>query len=112
MTAKTNTEFVSGVAVGVRLRACRFALGLTIVELAKSLDLGTVRWSQFERAERLPSPDCVARLRRRYGVTMDYVYLGDPSGLPSHLAEPILSHANSINQKRDTRTGALPKKPD
>lgn len=36
VTAKTNTEFVSGVAVGVRLRACRFALGLTIVELAKS----------------------------------------------------------------------------
>lgn len=72
--------------VGRRLRLVRLALGLTAVELCREIDAGPKAYSQWENGKRLFDVLAAIRLKKRYGVTLDWIYGGDTSGLPSRLA--------------------------
>ena len=75
--------------VGARLRLVRLALGLLAGRLAAELNVAAPRWSQWEHGRHLADLKTMARLTRRYHVSLDYIYLGDESGLPRRLLDAI-----------------------
>jgi len=46
----------------------------------------------------MPDPAVMARLRYEYGVSLDWLYAGDPSGLPYHLAQKLLGETSSLSE--------------
>lgn len=76
--------------VGRRLAATRLAMGLTQQALADQLAVSRAALANWEQGTRLPDPSAMARLARRHRITMDWIYVGDPSGLPQRYASKLL----------------------
>jgi len=76
--------------VGQRLRAVRTAAGYrTAREFAEKLDIEENTLTSWERGERLIEPEGLAGVRELTGVTADYIYYDDPSGLPPELVRNL-----------------------
>jgi transcriptional regulator with XRE-family HTH domain len=86
-------------AVGQRLRVTREALGMTQAELAAELNISASAITNWEAGIRLADVLAMGRLVERFGVTLDWIYLGDMSGLRHSLAtklrDPVLSSSRS-----------------
>ena len=80
---------MSNRAVGERLRLLRVALGLTPSEISDYLGIERTYWSRFEKGRQGLSDSVAALLTIRFGVTLDYLILGDASNLPVALSEKI-----------------------
>lgn len=76
--------------VGRRLAVTREALDLTQQQLAEEIGVSRGALGNWEQGSRLPDPAAMARLVQRYRVSLDWLYLGDPSNLPHHLAAKLL----------------------
>lgn len=81
-------------AIGARLRAARLALGLTQKDLYEPLGVKAATWNHWESGKRMPDPLVMAKLKEMYGITLDWIYSGDPSALPFSLAKVVLRHAS------------------
>lgn len=69
-------------AVGKRLRALRVAKGFdTLRAFAHDLGPEEDRYDAWEKGKSLIPAQFVEVLRDRYGVTADWIYFGDASGL-------------------------------
>ncbi len=77
------------VEVGQRLILARNALGINQARLAAALKISAQRLSNYERGDRPLDLELAMELSRRYGVTMDYIYRGDPRGLPLEIFQRI-----------------------
>ncbi len=75
--------------MGARLRLVRLALGLPAGRMAAEFNVTASRWSHWEHGRHPADLLIMARLCRRYGVTLDYLYLGSESGLPKKLFDAI-----------------------
>jgi DNA-binding XRE family transcriptional regulator len=73
-------------AVGARLRRLAAALGLTLTELAQAMGYSKQTLNGWLNGEGYPHNHAVYKLCRTYGVTYDYLFLGDWSQLPAGLA--------------------------
>src|SRR3954453_12138500 len=62
--------------LGARIKAARVAAGLTQPVLADS-DVSVAYLSRIESGQRRPSPELLASLAQRLGVTLDYLVLGE-----------------------------------
>ena len=76
-------------AVGHRLVLTRMVLAKRPVDLC-----ATMRWSQqqlsgWEHGNAFPPHYEMSKLAGRYGVSLDWVYLGNMSNMPLHLADGI-----------------------
>lgn len=79
------------VACGERLKQTRLALGFTRMRrLAEITGESEDTLGSWERGRTLVPPPFVQKLRNLYGVTADWVYYGDPRGLPHDLALKLL----------------------
>lgn len=76
-------------AAGERLRLVRVALGFDQREFAPKTGVTEDALSAWERGVSLVRPYYVSELRRQFGVTLDYIYDGDLSGLPGRLLEKL-----------------------
>ena len=76
---------------GKRLRAAREALGIEAKEAARSAGAGASTWSMWENGHRLADPLAVARFCARYGISMDWVYMGDTRGMSPELAKLVVA---------------------
>lgn len=56
----------------------------------------------WEIGDRLPDPLAMARFCNTHGVSLDWIYRGDTSGLPSELRRLILFH---FSREDATSTG-------
>lgn len=56
--------------------------------LCEKIECSTTRWSNFEGGKRRITLDVAVKLCDRYGLTLDWIYRGDPSGLPQRLNIP------------------------
>lgn len=72
-----------------RLALTREALGLTQTDFCEGAGISQPRYSPFESGKRRLSLDAALALCTHYAVTLDWLYRGDPSGLPVHLANKI-----------------------
>ena len=73
--------------VGRRLRVVRLGLGKSAADMCRELGTTDRAWSQWENGKRLLDILVAIRLKERYGVTLDWLYDGDPARLPLGLAE-------------------------
>lgn len=76
-----------------RLTQSRDALELNAADLCRQISIAPNRWSQYERGDRRITLQIAIKLCERYGLTLDWIYRGDPSGLPQRLATKIKTAA-------------------
>lgn len=80
---------------GNRLRRLEAASGLNGARLA-SLTQNRIRqsrWTEYCQGKRLITVEAALELHKLTGVTLDYIYRGDLSGLPQRLISAIGSEA-------------------
>jgi transcriptional regulator with XRE-family HTH domain len=75
--------------VGRRLGLVRRATGLSQVEFGKRAGLSQAQYHQYESGKRRLTIEAALSLCHVYLLTLDYLYRGDPSGLPYQLALKI-----------------------
>lgn len=76
--------------IASRLFALReYALNMSHAELCRRTGLAENRWSQYESGKRRITVDAASSLKDEFGVTLDWIYFGDRSGLPSALATKL-----------------------
>lgn len=75
--------------IGYRLKLLREALGLRPSEIADALGIERTYWSRFENGKRAPTEAVAALLVVRFGVTLDFLYLGRWDKLPFDLASKL-----------------------
>lgn len=71
--------------VGMRMAWHLEHTGLTQAEYAKSINAGRSALANWVTGLQRPSVNAVMAMHDRYGITPDFVYLGDASRLPEHL---------------------------
>ena len=72
-----------------RLRASQEALGLKSAEVCRMTGIKPNTYSQWLGAKGRPQLDEAMRLCDTFGYTLDWIYFGDPSGLPMGLASKL-----------------------
>jgi transcriptional regulator with XRE-family HTH domain len=75
-----------------RLIATREAVGITQAELCRRADIKPNAYNHWEKGHGRPSLDQAVRLVRTLSVTLDWIYLGNLSGVPHGLAAQISAH--------------------
>jgi transcriptional regulator with XRE-family HTH domain len=73
-------------AIAARLRATREAFGLGQNEFARRAGIASNTYNQYEQAKNLPRLDFANQICDTYGITLDWIYRGDRSGLPMRIA--------------------------
>ena len=87
---RTRPALAANDKVGERLRATREALGLNPIDVCRDLGFAQNTYSQWESGDRRPNLDDMISFAENYGVPLDWIYRGVPSGLPRDLASKIL----------------------
>lgn len=72
-----------------RLRATRLALGLRPTQLCEATGIGTSTYSQWEAGLRMPDVLQILPICERFGLTLDWIYRAQISGLTYDLASKI-----------------------
>lgn len=75
--------------VAARLIQLREALGINAAQLCRRAGIKPNAWSNYEKAVNRISVDEAAKVRRAFGVTLDWIYHGDLSGVRSDVAEKL-----------------------
>lgn len=82
----SNTRMQDKVkALSRRLKITREALGLSAAELCRSIDCKPNRWSQYENGDRKLTLEVAEALCDEFGLSLDWLYRGDPARLPHEL---------------------------
>lgn len=70
------------------MRALRATTGLSQRKFAAEYKLGVSQWTQIEQGNRI-GIDAAINLVREFGLTLDWIYLGDRSRMPRDLLAEI-----------------------
>jgi transcriptional regulator with XRE-family HTH domain len=73
-------------AIGDRLEALREAFNVTQTEFAARAGIAQNTYNQYAKGKNLPRLDFAEKICDEYGVTLDWIYRGEQSGLPVHIA--------------------------
>lgn len=76
-------------AIGKRLEITRQVLGLAQNVFCERAGIATNTYNQYERGKKRPSIENAISLCETYGLTLDWIYRGDPSGLRYETADAI-----------------------
>ena len=76
-------------AVGCRLKALREMNDLSASDCWRALNLQASAWSAYETGGRALPAITAAAISEFFGVTLDYIYLGDRRALPFDLARKL-----------------------
>jgi transcriptional regulator with XRE-family HTH domain len=69
-----------------RLERTREALGFANqVEFCKEIGVEKNIYNPFEKGRRRITVDAAIKIRKRFNIPLDWIFCGDPSGLPAHL---------------------------
>lgn len=81
-------------AIGHRLKLLREVLGYkgqgNQVKFAKWVGIPKTTWNNYERGIGKISPANLLKLKRKTGVTSDWIYFGDSDELPLNIARRLL----------------------
>lgn len=86
------TEMFEGstlTAIGRRLELTRQVFGMQQNEFCERAKIATNTYNQYERGKKRPSIENAIALRQAYNLTLDWIYVGDPSGLRYETADAI-----------------------
>lgn len=80
---------------GARLVAARVALGFdTMREFANHMNIKEDRYDKWEKGTNGIPNWFIWMLKRRHGITFEWIFDGDPSDLPHSLAVKATRHAS------------------
>ncbi len=96
--AAKSTNPKSNEAVGERLRALRVSVTDNQSEFCRRVGIASNTWNQYEKAVSRPDLDRATQIVQTFGVTLDWIYLGDPSGLPHQLAVRIAAARPDVDE--------------
>lgn len=85
----TVSTMDSRATIAKRLRATQDALNLSATELCREIGEGTNAWSQYVNAKRPLTLRVADKLCSTYGLTLDWLFRGNRSGLPLDFAQRI-----------------------
>jgi transcriptional regulator with XRE-family HTH domain len=71
--------------IAARLTLLRKALRLSQAELCRQTEIAPNQWNQFETGKRRITLEVAAKLKERYGASLDWIYVGDSAGIPQAL---------------------------
>lgn len=80
------------VQVGRRLQALREYRGLNSGEFARSVQIDATSYGRIEKGLKPLKADMAFRIAERYGVSMDFLYRGRLTELPSNLADTLMQN--------------------
>ena len=83
-----------------RLIATRLALGLNQRQLCERSGVATNTYNQWEKVRGRPDLDGALSLCDEFGLTLDWIYRGDPSRLPHDLATKIAAEPSELRRAR------------
>jgi ribosome-binding protein aMBF1 (putative translation factor) len=72
-------------SLAARLKTTREALELSAAELCRRIDCKANRWSQYEGGERKITLEVANALCDEFGLSLDWIYRGNPAQLPHAL---------------------------
>ena len=75
--------------IGKRLTLARAVIGGNQEDFADKAGIAQNTYNQYERGKKRPSVDNAMKLCDAYLLTLDWIYMGDPSGLPYRLADSL-----------------------
>ena len=94
-----NSEF-SLEAIAIRLQALRAAWGYTghgrQRAFAELMGITPQAWNNYERAGQRIGLDQALLVVRKTGVTLDWIYRGEPAGLPQQLRTQLAEEELAI----------------
>lgn len=76
-------------AIAARLVALREARGMNQREFAAHLGLGFTAWNNYELALSRISLDAARKVVAGTGASLDWIYYGNPAGMPLNLMSQI-----------------------
>lgn len=82
------TVLLAGIAT--RLAQTVAALGITKAEAARVMGVSPQRLNGWLAGKHPPDLLALHRLHQRHRVTLDWLVLGDPSGLPQRIVERLV----------------------
>src|SRR5262249_8869917 len=71
----------------------REALELSQAEFCRQSGVERTLYNPFEKGRRRITIDVAMKIRDRYGITLDWIYAGDPHALPSGLYPKLVASA-------------------
>ncbi|HZB63251.1 MAG TPA: helix-turn-helix transcriptional regulator [Microvirga sp.] len=86
----------SYVAIGRRLSHLRHALELTQRQLADFLDISGPRWANYELGTSRIPVDVALRLVERWDLSLDWIYYGNETAMPTQLLQKIAAAAEEL----------------
>ena len=87
--------FPEPAVIGRRLVATREAAGISQAELCRRADIKPNAYNQWEKGHGRPSLEHAVRLVRALGITLDWIYLGNLTGVPYGLALQITARMSA-----------------
>ena len=78
----------------MRLKAARIALKLSAKEVCEAINIQQNTYSQWETGKSMVDVAAAARLKKNFGITLDWIYSGDPAGLPYSIASKLRKAAS------------------
>lgn len=90
----------SRAAIGRRLRETREALGMNQASFARLVKISPQAINNYERGYQRPHLDQAFLICRATGATLDWIYMGDPSGLPGRIFQKIDSGNPESGERR------------
>jgi len=79
--------------IGRRLLRTREALALSQAEFCRQIGVERNLYNPFEKGRRRITIDVAMKIRDRYGITLDWIYAGEPYALPSALYHKLVAAA-------------------
>lgn len=76
-----------------RLERLRKTLNMSQADMCRRLGVAPNRWNQYESGSRRITLEVAGKLRDTFGVTSDWIFFGDESGLPRRIADQFLDAA-------------------
>ena len=106
MKKRRPTKWLDDVAD--RLERLRKALGFKSQKsFADAIGVEYQTYNKWAKGDRMPDPMVMSDLHYKFGVSLDWLYAGDMSGLPYHLAQKLLGEtSSSLNQDGDNHVKA------
>ncbi len=84
-----DSDGMSKEAIGKRLQLSRDALGFQQGDFADRLGIARNTYNQYEKGVNKPPVEAAMKMRQEFGLLLDWIYAGDPSGLRLDLADKI-----------------------
>ena len=84
-----DSDGVTKAAIGKRLKLSREALGVSQSDFADRCEIARNTYNQYEKGVNKVPVDAALKMRELYGLTLDWIYVGDPSGLRHEIADKI-----------------------